>query len=149
MKCSIFWDITPRSPLKVNRRLGGKFASIFRIGEKDKEESSMKQNSACCLLNIGFLLVLFFNPEDGGDISLRNVGLLSTDYAALYPRRQNSSHHPLREHQNLHILDVGSQQTTPRNILLLVKLTVTKVVNKLPVFYENRKLISVFINSRF
>jgi hypothetical protein len=38
----------------------------------------------------GILLGLF-DPEDGADIFLRNVGLLSTDYTALYPRRQNSS----------------------------------------------------------
>jgi hypothetical protein len=28
-----------------------------------------------------------FDPEDGGDIFSGNVGLLSTDYTALYPRR--------------------------------------------------------------
>jgi hypothetical protein len=32
-------------------------------------------------------LGLFFYPEDGGDMFLRNVGWLSTDYTALYPRR--------------------------------------------------------------
>jgi hypothetical protein len=30
---------------------------------------------------------LSFDPEDGGDIFLRNVCLNSTDYTALYPRR--------------------------------------------------------------
>jgi hypothetical protein len=30
------------------------------------------------------------NPEDGGDMFLRNVGLLSTDYTALYHIRHNS-----------------------------------------------------------
>jgi hypothetical protein len=33
------------------------------------------------------LLFLFFDPEDGGDMFLRNVGGLSTDYTALYPGR--------------------------------------------------------------
>jgi hypothetical protein len=33
----------------------------------------------------------FFNPEDGGDVFLRNVGLNSTDYTASYPRRWYSS----------------------------------------------------------
>jgi hypothetical protein len=35
----------------------------------------------------GSLLGLFLNPEDGGDMFLRNVSRLSTDYTALYPRR--------------------------------------------------------------
>jgi hypothetical protein len=33
----------------------------------------------------------FLDPEDGGDTFLRNVGWHSTDYTALYPRRQYSS----------------------------------------------------------
>jgi hypothetical protein len=35
----------------------------------------------------GFLLGLFFDPEDGGDIFLWNVGWLSMDCTALHPRR--------------------------------------------------------------
>jgi hypothetical protein len=31
-------------------------------------------SSACYLLHAGFLLVLFVDPEDGGDIFFRNVG---------------------------------------------------------------------------
>jgi hypothetical protein len=34
-----------------------------------------------------FLLGLFYDPEDGGDMFLRNAGSLSTEYAGLYPRR--------------------------------------------------------------
>jgi hypothetical protein len=39
----------------------------------------------------GFLLALFFGPEGGGDMFLRNVGWLSMDYTALYPRGQYAS----------------------------------------------------------
>jgi hypothetical protein len=35
----------------------------------------------------GFLLGLVINPEDGGDMFLRNVGSLSKDYTVLYPRK--------------------------------------------------------------
>jgi hypothetical protein len=36
-------------------------------------------------------LYLFTYPEDGGDVFLLNVGLLSTGYTELYARRQMSS----------------------------------------------------------
>jgi hypothetical protein len=52
IKNPIFCDITPCSPLKFNRRFGG---------------------SACYLIHAGFLLGLFFDPENGSDIFLRNV----------------------------------------------------------------------------
>jgi hypothetical protein len=43
------------------------------------------------LLSSGrFLLRLLFNPEDGGDTFLRNVGQLSSDYMALYLKRQKA-----------------------------------------------------------
>jgi hypothetical protein len=36
-------------------------------------------------------ILRLFNFEDGGDMFLRNVDSFSTDYTALYPRRQNST----------------------------------------------------------
>jgi hypothetical protein len=53
MKSFIFWDIRPCSPLK-------------RTDVSDKE-------LACCLSNTGFFLRLF-DPEDGGDMLIHNVG---------------------------------------------------------------------------
>jgi hypothetical protein len=46
-------------------------ASIFRVEEMSKERN---MGSACHLLHAGFLLGLFFNPEDGGDLFLRSLG---------------------------------------------------------------------------
>jgi hypothetical protein len=48
MKSIIFWDITPCSPLSVNRRFGGTYR-LHLQGRKSK-------------------------PEDGGDMFLRNIG---------------------------------------------------------------------------
>jgi hypothetical protein len=40
-----------------------------------------------CDLLARWFAELFFDPEDGGDTFLRNVGCNSTDYTASYPRR--------------------------------------------------------------
>jgi hypothetical protein len=53
MKSIIFWDITPYSPLEVNRRA--------------------EENIASTCFYVGFLLGLFFDPEDGRDMFIRNV----------------------------------------------------------------------------
>jgi hypothetical protein len=66
MKSTIFWDIMPCSVLKINQRFGG----TYRLH-----------------IHAGFLLDLFFDPEDGCDMFFRNASLLSTDYTAIYPRR--------------------------------------------------------------
>jgi hypothetical protein len=65
---SIFWNITPCSPLKDNRCFG--------------------------VLTICFHAVIFLGlcySEDGGDMFPRNVCWLSTDYIALCPRRSYSA----------------------------------------------------------
>jgi hypothetical protein len=51
-------------------------ASIFRV------EENFSKNLATCLL-----AKIFFDPEDGGDMFLRKVGCISTDYTASHPRR--------------------------------------------------------------
>jgi hypothetical protein len=40
------------------------------------------------LLHAGILIALFFDPEDGGDMFLRNFRWFSTDCTTLQPRRQ-------------------------------------------------------------
>jgi hypothetical protein len=76
LKSTVFWDITLCSPLSVNRRFGGTYRLHVQL-------------STC--VHDGFLLTSTFDPEDGGDMFLWNVGRHSTDYTALYPRRWYSS----------------------------------------------------------
>jgi hypothetical protein len=58
MESSIFWDITLCGLLLATR------------------------------FHAGFLLGLFFDAEDGGDMFLRNTGLLSMDYTVLNPKTE-------------------------------------------------------------
>jgi hypothetical protein len=68
-------------------------------GSKNELRKNSRPLFATCV-HAGFLLDLFFDLEDGGDMFLRNVGLLSRDYTALYPRRQYSLYlySPTRHH---------------------------------------------------
>jgi hypothetical protein len=49
------------------------------------------------MLGTCFMLIsclpYFFDPEDGGDMFLRNIGWLITDYAAIYPQDGTLSSH--------------------------------------------------------
>jgi hypothetical protein len=69
MKSSIFWDITPCSPLKVNRSFGG--TCRFHLqGRKISLARNQRESRWQA------------DPEDGGYMFLENVGWLSTDYKA-------------------------------------------------------------------
>jgi hypothetical protein len=61
MESTIFWDTTPRSLLSVK---------TFR--RNIYPPSSGSKNNLTCFHG-GFLLSLFFGPEDGDDMFLRNV----------------------------------------------------------------------------
>jgi hypothetical protein len=68
MKSSFFWDMTPCSPLKINRLFGGTYRVHFQNRRKTKQKTKVKKVAA------GFLPYLFFDHENGDDIFLRNVG---------------------------------------------------------------------------
>jgi hypothetical protein len=59
MKSTLFCDITAYSPLNVNRRFG----KIFCLHRGERREAEF----ATCF-HAGFLLGLFFDPEDGSDV---------------------------------------------------------------------------------
>jgi hypothetical protein len=55
-------------------------------GSKSKLSVKLVTLLATCF-HAGFLCSLFFDPEGGGNTFLQNVGWLSMNYTALYPRR--------------------------------------------------------------
>jgi hypothetical protein len=84
MNSTIFWDITLCSLLRVSWRFGGPYRlhiQGWKISRARNQRERRWQAQLC----------LFFDPEDGGDMFLRNVSWLSTDYTALYLRRWYSS----------------------------------------------------------
>jgi hypothetical protein len=60
----IFWDKTPCNPLKV---------------KQVNQLEGRKQAVLASYFHAGDLFGLFFNPEDGGGMFLRNVGWISRD----------------------------------------------------------------------
>jgi hypothetical protein len=68
MKSTIFWDITLRSPLSVNRRFGRTY-SLHLHGRKNKLSKKVAWKQ------VASLEAMF----------LRNIGWHSMDYTALYP----------------------------------------------------------------
>jgi hypothetical protein len=77
MKSSIFWDITPCSSLKDNRHFGG----TYRLHLHGRRKSRASLALLDSYFQAGFLIGLLFDPEDGGDMFLRNVDWLSMGYS--------------------------------------------------------------------
>jgi hypothetical protein len=77
--------------MNVRYKLFCRITNSYSFGYEEFYLLGYNTGSAYYLIHAGFLLDLFFDPEDGSAILLRNVGCLSTDYTALYLRRQNSS----------------------------------------------------------
>jgi hypothetical protein len=89
IKSSTSWDIALCSPLIVNRRFRG--TCLLHLHGRRISQAKNQHEVCSKQLHAGFLLGLFFDPENGGDVFLRNVGWLSKGYTAFYPRRKNSS----------------------------------------------------------
>jgi hypothetical protein len=75
---TIFWDTKPRNLQKVNRYFGRKISP--------RSTESKKLQSKIALL----ITCLFFDPVDGGETFIRNVGWLETDSMEMNPRKYDS-----------------------------------------------------------
>jgi hypothetical protein len=75
MKSCVLRDITPRSPLKANRRFGETRRIHFQSLKVSQEEIRMEEAASTTLFfRVGFFPSLHLNPENGREIFLRNVG---------------------------------------------------------------------------
>jgi hypothetical protein len=75
MKSTNFWDITPCSPLSFIRRFRGTYRLDLQ-GRKNKPNKKPGGKHIATCFHAGFLL----DPEDGGDMFLRNVGFLPSAF---------------------------------------------------------------------
>jgi hypothetical protein len=66
-------EYPPCIPLKANRRFEGKCDSYLHVSKISQARNQYEADRKQSLLHAGFLLGLFFYPEDGGDVLLRNV----------------------------------------------------------------------------
>jgi hypothetical protein len=66
MNNSVLWDLTPRNPLKVNRRFGG----TCRLHLQDRKINQGRNQRES--RRARFLTGLFFDPEDGGYVFLES-----------------------------------------------------------------------------
>jgi hypothetical protein len=70
MNSFFIWDIMPCRPVKVTRRFGG----IYRLHLQGRIVGQAEEMKQALLVVCFIMLGLLFDPEDGGDVSLRNVG---------------------------------------------------------------------------
>jgi hypothetical protein len=68
MKSIIFWDATPCSLLNCNRRFGG----TYRLHLQGQRRWFQEEPATSNLLVLAE--IIFFDPEDEGDVLLPNVG---------------------------------------------------------------------------
>jgi hypothetical protein len=73
MKSTAFCHVTSSSSLKANRRFGGTFRVRLRGRRRSRQEMDMKADGMRSS-RASLLLGLFFDPEHGGNVSVRNVG---------------------------------------------------------------------------
>jgi hypothetical protein len=85
LKIVAFWDITPCTQLKANRRFGGTYHLYLQGRKKIEQDNSVKAGGKSSF--ICAILVRLFDPENEGEMFLRNIGWLSTNYTALCSRR--------------------------------------------------------------
>jgi hypothetical protein len=73
--------VTPCSTVEVHRSCG----RMYHLHLQGRRVTQRKQERRCRLLVAGFLLPSLFDPEDGGDTFLLNVGVTVREVAFFEP----------------------------------------------------------------
>jgi hypothetical protein len=87
IKTSIFWDIMPCSQWQLKLSVERTWSLQLQGWRISPERNTI----AYYLRHADFLLGLFYDREDGGDMFLRNIDWISKDFSSLYTRRQTPS----------------------------------------------------------
>jgi hypothetical protein len=74
VKSSIFWDIILCNPLKANQHFGGTCHLHLQGQRLSQARNQRERKWQAELFHTDLLRGLFFDPEDGGDMFLRNTG---------------------------------------------------------------------------
>lgn len=101
-----FWHLLPScSEMQLNRRFGGTCLHIqgWRVSQV---RCQMKTYTAAGFMLVSWLTYFSILGKQG-ELFLRNVGQLSTDYTTMYPRRYKSSLSPLWKPKILHSVTVS------------------------------------------
>jgi hypothetical protein len=74
MKRTVFWDVTPRSPVEVHRCIGRLFC-LHLQGRRIKKESTQQEADGNHIISLLLVTSLAYSPspENGGSTFLRNV----------------------------------------------------------------------------
>jgi hypothetical protein len=83
---SKIWDITPCSSLSTDFSKEH-IASIFRVEKISWARNQRESRLIVTRFHAGSLLSLFYYPEDGGDMFLRNIRWHSTNYTVFISQK--------------------------------------------------------------
>jgi hypothetical protein len=96
MESTVFWDVTPYSPVEVHRSFGRMYCLHLQV----RRESQSKNQFCLSLYFARFLRDLLFDPEPGGITFFRYFGGLLRDHTAYIPEECILFSNGLFEHKS-------------------------------------------------
>jgi hypothetical protein len=128
LQSTIFWDVTPCSLVEVHKCFVGTFC-LHLCGRRLSQARNQQ-------VNLSLLPDSSFDPEDGGDIFLRDVGM-SQNYIPLQP-----TWHSLHTHRRINL----NSSKCHLYIYLVFKNICERNVSSRPLVFKIKYVIVAFVN---